>query len=364
MNVYLDYAATTPVDGDILEKMLPFFGKDFGNPDSLHSFGRASAYAVSEARDRIARVLGVLPQEVYFTSGGTEADGWAVRALARGKEVLSSPIEHAAVLENLKLRKNYRLCKVEKNGVVCAEQFASELNERVGLACLMAVNNETGCVQPVEEVYRICNAKGVLLFCDGVQAQNSFDLKVLAKNCDALALSGHKIYAPKGVGALVVKKGISLSPWLAGGEQERGLRGGTLNVASIVGFSYALEKAQKEREQNNAKTQALRDEFEREICAALGEGVTVDGENRIGSISHLTFTKGGEAFLNKLDLHGVACSGGAACSAHSALPSHVMLAMGKCEEEAKRGVRFSFGKDTTREEVRFAIEQVIACAKV
>ncbi len=364
MNVYLDYAATTPLDKDVLEKMLPLMRDNFGNPDSLHSFGRNAAYAVTQARDSVARALGVRPNEIYFTSGGTEADNWAVRSLAQGRHAVLSDIEHQAVLSAARLRGNICFAHSNQDGIVTASAVEGALTPETGLVCVMAVNNETGCIQPIEEISALCKERGILLFSDCVQAATSQDLKRLCALCDCVSLSGHKLYGPKGVGVLVVKKGVKITPLIAGGEQERGLRGGTLNPAAIVGFAAALEKAQTEREAFCAHTARLRDAFEEEIFSALKERVKRDGINRAPNISHLTFQRGGEAFLNKLDLCGVACSGGAACSAHAALPSHVMLAMGRSEEEAKRGVRFSFGKNTAEKEVLFAVEQIIKCARI
>lgn len=360
MNVYLDYAATAPLSEEVFEAMLPYFKEQYGNPDSPHAYGRRAAYAVSEARDRIAETLGVLPQEIYFTSGGTEADNWAVRRLGKGRAVLSA-VEHSAVIEAGKLRADgSAVLPVAGNG--CAELAkAEELLDGAGLLCVMAVNNETGCIQPVEELGALCKTRGVLFFSDCVQAAGALDLKKIAGACDAFSLSAHKIYGPKGTGALVVKKGVPLRPLVAGGEQERGLRGGTLNVAGIVGFSVALASAQRDREKNQMKIAALRDRFEQGVLTALGGEVCVNGENRVAGISHMTFKRGGTAFLNKLDLHGVACSGGAACSAHSALPSHVLTAMGRSEEEARRGARFSFGADTTEAEIDYAIRTVVEC---
>ena len=362
--VYLDYAATTPLDKEVLAAMQPYFGEMFGNPDSLHSFGREAAYAVTCARDMVAQTLGAEPREVYFTSGGTEADNWAVRCLRGGEGVaLVSAIEHAAVLSATQLRIGGReRIPVTRDGIVSAEAVADCLNEKTALVCVMAVNNETGAVQPIEEIAALCRARGIPLFCDCVQAGNACDLKALWRQCDAIALSGHKLYGPKGVGALVVKKRERIVPLLAGGEQERGLRGGTLDVAGIVGFSVALEKAQRERENFCAHTLRLRDLFEERVLSALGSQAVRNGTDRIASISHLTFRSGGEALLNALDLSGVACSGGAACSAHAALPSHVLLAMGRSEEEARKGIRFSFGKFTGEEETLFAAERTIACA--
>lgn len=359
MNVYLDYAATTPLRPEALAAMLPYLKEDFGNPDSLHSFGRRAAHAVTEARDRIAAVLGVKSGEVYFTAGGAEADNWAVRHIGEG-DLLYSPIEHAATMSAIPLRH----CKkaipytVSENGVLQTD-FEGAMSENLALVSVMAVNNETGCIQPIERAAAFAHAHGAYFFSDCVQAAGTLGLKEILRFADAISLSAHKIGGPKGVGALVVKKGVPVKPLIVGGEQERGLRGGTLNVAGIVGFARALELAQKEREEFCAHTGRLRELFEERLRVSLATDVETDGENRAPNISHLTFRRGGDAFLTLLDLSGVACSGGAACSAHAALPSHVMLAMGRSEAEAKRGVRFSFGRETTEEEVLFAAEKTV-----
>lgn len=357
--IYLDYAATSPLRREALEEMLPYLTEKFGNPDSLHGFGRAAAYAVTTARDRIAEILGVKPNEIYFTSGGTEADNWAVRKMGTGRAVVSA-IEHTAVLSAASLRKGgHAVCPTGADGQVLPEQLKEALKEGTGLVCVMAVNNETGGIQPTRELAELAHAYGAYFFADCVQAACTQDLKEILKYADGISLSAHKIGGPKGAGALVVKKGVPLKAFIAGGEQERNLRGGTLNVAGIVGFSKALELAAAEREAFVLHTRTLRDCFEAKIFSSLGDRVKLDGENRAPNISHLTFEKG-ETLLNALDLSGVAASGGAACSAHAALPSHVMLAMGRSEEEARRGIRFSFSMQTTEEEVKEAAEKLIS----
>ncbi|MDE6411984.1 MAG: cysteine desulfurase [Clostridia bacterium] len=360
--IYLDYAATTPVDGEVLDAMMPYLKDDFGNPDSTHAAGRSAARAVSEARAKVAEALGVNPLEVYFTSGGTEADNWAVRCLGTGRAAVSA-VEHAAVLEGAKLREEgFDLIPVSAGGLITPEAVCSALKPDTGLVCVMAANNETGTVEPLKEISEICKERGIVLFSDCVQA-SLLDLRELTGLCGAVALSGHKIYAPKGTGALVVKKGVKLRPLIAGGEQERALRGGTLNVAGIVGFAVALERAQRERQRYAAHCKTLRDLFEDKVKAAFGDRVRMDGENRLPNISHLTFVSAPDALLAKLDLAGLCVSGGAACSSHSALPSHVMLAMGRSEKEAKHGVRFSFGKETTEEEILQAVKILTECIK-
>ncbi len=359
--IYFDYAATTPVDGEALEAMLPYLKESFGNPDSAHTAGRAAARAVSEARAQVAEIVGVSPLEVYFTSGGTEADNWAARFLAEGRAAVSS-IEHAAVIEGAKLRKQgHVLIPADKSGTVTPAAVSDVLTPETGLVCVMAANNETGAVQPLKEISGLCKERNAVLFSDCVQAAGYLDLKEIAALCDAVALSGHKIYAPKGVGALIVKKGVKIAPMIAGGEQERMLRGGTLNVAGIVGFSVALAIAQREREKNAKHVGAVQTLFEEKIKAAFGDSAVIDGENRLPNITHVTFENAPNALLAKLDLAGLCVSGGAACSAHSALPSHVMLAMGRSEEEARRGVRFSFGRETTREEILKAVDIIKEC---
>ncbi len=361
--IYLDYAATTPTDSDVLNEMTPLFKENFGNPDSVHAAGRAAAYAVSEAREKVAGILGVTSSEVYFTSGGTEADNWAVQRLASGKALISS-IEHAALLEGAKLRKDgYSLIPATSGGIVTAESVEKALTPDTGLVCVMAVNNETGCIQPLENISALCREKGIPLFSDCVQAANLMDLKRLTSCCDAISLSGHKIYGPKGVGALVVKKGVKLGTLIAGGEQERSLRGGTLNVPAIVGFAAALSKAQRLREQSKKHAEELSSLFRSEMKKALGDEAIPDGENTLPCIAHYTFPSGGESLLYQLDLKGLCVSGGAACSGHSALPSHVMLAMGRSETQARRGIRFSFGRETTEEEILGCVRIVRECIK-
>ena len=354
--IYLDHAATTPLRKEALQRMLPVIKEDFGNPDSLHGVGRRAAKYVTDARDEIAGVLGVLPSEVFFTAGGTEADNWAVRMLGRGRVVVSA-IEHAAVLSAAPLREGgHAVCPVSEDGIVTETQLGHTMSEDTGLVCVMAVNNETGCVQDIEALSALAHAKGALFFSDCVQAACTQPLFEILKRADAISLSAHKVGGPKGVGALIVKKGTPIRPLIAGGEQERGLRGGTLNVAGIVGFAEALRIAQAEREDFCRHTRRIRDLFEGYLAQNAGDRVCFDGKHRAPNISHLTVRGGSGVLLNVLDLKGVAASGGAACSAHAALPSHVMLAMGRTEAEAAGVVRVSFGRETTEEEALRAAE--------
>ncbi len=361
--IYLDYASTAPLRNEVLEAMLPYLKEDFGNPDSLHAVGRRAALALQNARDEIAALLGVRAAEVYFTSGGTEADNWAVRCTkASERGIVVSAIEHHAVLEAAQLaahagRAVYYL-PVGRDGSVAPDAVADTSGD-AGLFCVMAVNNETGVLQPVAQLAAAAHARGALFFSDCVQAACSCELRPLAAVCDLMSLSAHKVGGPKGVGVLVIKKGVRISSFIAGGEQERGLRGGTVNVAGAVGFAKALSLAVREREDFVRHTQAMRAAFEARIVEKLGNAVTVDGVRRVSNISHLTLSGAGPALLGMLDLSGLACSAGAACAAHSTLPSHVMTAMGRTEDEARAGLRFSFGMRTTETEALAAAEIVI-----
>ena len=361
--IYLDYAATTPLRSEALEAMLPYLREDFGNPDSLHMLGRRAALALQDARDTIAAILGVKSAEVYFTAGGTEADNWAVRCTkAAERGIVVSAIEHHAVLEAAQLAsregRTVRYLSVGREGAVSPEALA-DISGDAGLVGVMAVNNETGVMQPVAQLAAAAHARGALFFSDCVQAACSCELKPLAAVCDLLSLSAHKVGGPKGVGVLVIKKGVRMSPLIAGGEQERGLRGGTVNVAGAVGFAKALALSVREREDFVRHTQAMRARFEARVVEKLGDAVTVDGGRRAPNISHLTFAGGGPALLGRMDLKGLACSAGAACAAHSTLPSHVMTAMGKSADEARAGLRFSFGLQTTETEALAAAEIVV-----
>ena len=361
--IYLDHAATTPLRKEAAEAMRPCYEELFGNADSLHAYGRAAAHVLQTARDTVAETLGVSAREVYFTSGGTEADNWAVRGIGKEGGVCASPIEHTAVLAPLaRFCGEHALCGVGEDGIVTPDHVRDALQKmpRARLVCVMAVNNETGCVQPTAELAEAAHENGAYFFADCVQAAPACDLKKIAAVCDALSLSAHKIGGPKGAGALIVKKGVPLAPLIVGGEQERGLRGGTSDAAGAAGFARALALAQAEREEFSRRTGSLREAFEQRLLAKWGGHVRVDGARRAPNISHITFREGGAAFLAALDLAGVACSGGAACSAHSALPSHVLTAMGRSGEEALRGVRFSFGRETSKEEAERAAEIVSA----
>ena len=361
--IYLDYAATTPLDNEVFEKMRPYFCENFGNADSPHGFGRKAMFAVDSARDKIAELIGAKPSEVYFTSGGTESDNWAIVGGAEAKRaegknrVLISSIEHHAALaaaERLQTQ-GFAVEYIPVNGDGTVELSTVEklLSNDVALVCVMAANNETGVLQPVKEIAALAKACGALFFTDAVQLAPHEKIDVKTLGADMLSFSAHKFYGPKGVGVLYVKSGVKIEKFIGGGEQERGLRGGTVNVPSVVGMAAAYEKNVATVYETNEKITAIRVLFLKEISAL--DGVTVNGGEGLPSILNLR-VKGIEnaAFLYAMDLKGVAFSAGSACASASVKPSHVLTAMGLTETEAKECVRISFGRENTEEEIATA----------
>lgn len=364
--IYFDHAATTPLDSEVFEKMRPYFTEHYGNADSLHAYGRKAQSAVDDARDRLASLLNASPKEIYFTSGGTESDNWAILGVADGlkargrTEVLLSAIEHHAVLaagERLRAAGFcVRFLPVNAEGVVEPTVLENALTDRTGLVGVMAANNETGVIQPVRKLSERAHARGALFFTDTVQAAPYLPVDVRAWGADLLSLSAHKFYGPKGVGALYVKSGVRMNGLVTGGEQERGLRGGTLNVAGAVGLACAYEKTVRERAQNNARISLLTDGLYTRLSELGGVSRNGGGE-RLPSVLNVRFEEvENTAFLLNMDLQGVAISAGAACASASTKPSHVLLAMGKSEKEARESVRFSLGKGNDEKEVERAAE--------
>ena len=362
MAIYLDHAATTAMDGDVWEAMLPYFGAAYGNASSRHALGREAETAVDRAREKVAKVLGVLPAEVYFTSGGTESDNWILKGVAyanrdKGRHIVATAVEHHAVLSALEqlVKEGYEVdyVPVDEAGLVRPDVFASYLRRDTVLATCMYVNNEVGAVEPVGEIGAICRERGVLFHTDAVQAVGVLDLDAGRLNADFLSLSAHKFYGPKGVGAAYIRKGVKIEPLLAGGAQERGLRAGTYNTPAIVGLSVALEKAVANAEANRAYVKGLRDDFVRKVRARI-EGVTVNGDlgQTAPSIVNLRFAgTSGERILNQLDLAGICASAGSACTAGTLEVSRVLRAMGLSAQAARECVRFSFGRDNTPAEI-------------
>ncbi len=359
--IYLDHAATTPLDNQILEEMLPYFTECFGNANSHHAAGRKAMAAVDNARDSLAELLHAKPNEIYFTSGGTEADNWAMLGGAyaqreKGKtHILLSAIEHHAVLGAAERLAKEGFCveylPVNGQGVVEADTLTNALRENTALVAVMLANNETGSLQDIKTLAEIAHANGSLFFSDCVQAAPYMSLDAKSLGVDMLSISAHKFFGPKGVGALYIKSGVKVLPHALGGEQERGLRGGTVNVPAVVGLAAAYKKNAATMYETNAKITTYRELFLKEILP-LG-GVCVNGGGKeIPSIVNLCFEGLSNVdILYKLDLKGVCAAAGSACASSSVRPSHVLLAMGMTEEQAKSSVRFSFGKGNSEEEV-------------
>lgn len=358
--IYLDHAATTPTDERVLGEMLPYFSGVFGNASSTHRMGRKAIAAVDSARERVAKAIGASPGEIYFTSGGTEGDNWAIEGVARaygekGKHIVSSAIEHPAVLQALRrLEKEgfeVTYLPVDREGFVSPEAAIAAFRPDTILLSLMLANNEVGTIQPVKDIAKEAHARGILVHTDAVQAVGSIPVAVRDLGVDLLTLSAHKFYGPKGVGALYLRKGCRIKGLLVGGEQERALRAGTYNTPAIVGLGKAIELATEELSLRAKHLSELKSNF-REKLAELPFVTVNGGEPALpGTINLLFRGAKNDDLLSALDLEGIAASAGSACSSGSVEPSHVLTAMGLSKKEVTSSLRFSFGKENTREEV-------------
>ena len=367
--IYLDHAATTPLDKRVLEKMLPYFCDTYGNANSQHGYGREAQKAVDEARDTIAKLIGAKPNEIYFTSGGTESDNWALRGTVKamagkGNHVIMSCIEHAAILSTAKeLEKEgveVSLIGVDSEGFIDLEELKKAILPTTVLISCMYANNEIGTVEPIAEIVKIAKEHGILVHTDAVQAMGAIDINVAELGVDMLSFSAHKFNGPKGVGALYIKNGIPMARLISGGHQERTRRGGTTNVPGVVGFAEALKLTKQTMKEDTAYVASLRDRFikrvEEEIPFSKLNGAR-DMQKRLPSNADFSFEFiEGESILFSLDIDGIAVSSGSACSSGSLEPSHVLLAIGLSEEKAHGTIRFSFGKENTIEEVDYVVD--------
>lgn len=370
MKIYLDNNATTRLDDDAFDAMIPFFKEEYGNAFSLHLFGRETGKAVAESRKVIADLLGVLPEEIIFTGSGTEGDNLAIRGVARayknrGKHIIVSSIEHPGVRNTCKdLEKEgfeITVLNVDKNGVVDLEQLKSAIKDETILISVMHANNETGVIQPIEEIGKIAKENKILFHVDAVQSMGKLEINPKEMGIDLLVFTAHKFYGPKGVGALYVRNGVRLGKVITGGGQERKLRPGTTNTPLIVGMAKALEKAYAEREEENKRVGELRNYFEEQISARIPE-IVINGKDvpRLPGTSSITFKYvEGESILLSLSMKGIAVSSGSACSSDELQASHVLLAMGIPAEFAHGTIRFSLGKYNTKEEIDYTIEAVV-----
>ena len=365
--VYADNAATTAVSPEVLEAMLPFYKEVYGNPSSLYSLGQEAKKPLEEARETVAQCLGAQPREIYFTSCGTESDNWAIKGAAhamkkKGKtHIITSAFEHHAVLHTCQaLEKEgftVTYLPVHENGIVRPEELEAALTENTGLVTIMYANNEIGTIQPIPEIGAICKRHGVLFHTDAVQAVGNVAIDVKEQNIDMLSLSGHKLHAPKGVGALYIRSGVVIQNLLDGGAQERGKRGGTENVASIVGLATALKRACATMEERRVKLTAMRDKLIDGLSKIERCRLNGDREHRLpGNVSFCFQGVEGESLLLMLDLKGISASSGSACTSGSLDPSHVLLAIGLPHEVAHGSLRLSFGDYNTMEDVDYIIE--------
>jgi len=364
--VYLDNNATTPVLPEVLEAMQPYFAEHFGNASSIHHHGQETRAAVERARESVAALLGCRPSEIVFTSGGTEGDNLAISGLTRaGDHVISSTIEHHAVLNSCKhleaMGCEVTYIPVDGRGLVDPDDVRRALRPNTKLITIMMANNETGVLQPVEEIGKIAAEADIYFHTDAVQAAGKVPIEVKRLGCDLLSISGHKLHAPQGVGAIYVGKGTILQPMFYGGSHERSRRAGTENVPGIIGLGKAAELAREALERSDlAQMSAMRDRIEQTILSEVdATGVNGEGAPRVPNTTNIHFDYiEGEALVIALDLKGLAVSTGAACSSGAIEPSHVLTAMGLPPEIARASLRFSLGKQNTADDIQFALDLV------
>lgn len=367
-NIYFDHSATTPVDQRVLKEMMPYFSEKYGNYSSLHGFGREAYFAVEKAREKIASTLDCSKDEVIFTSGSTESNNLALKGVIdslKGKSahIITTQIEHDAILVPCKqLEKKgveVTYLPVGKNGVVDPKSVVNAIKDNTVLISIMYVNNELGSINPIQDIVRMAKKKNkdIIFHTDATQAVNFLSCSVKDLGVDMMSISGHKIYGPKGVGLLFIRKGIPITPLQAGGHQERSIRSGTLNVPGIVGLGKAIELAVKEMDKNNKKISKLRDYFIKGVLKNVPDIIlNTDVDNSVSSHANFCFVGAeGESILLYLDAEGIAVSTGSACASGSLEPSHVLLAIGIEKEIAHSSIRFTFGKHNNKEEIDYAL---------
>lgn len=367
--IYLDNAATTKMSKTAINAMLPYMDGNYGNPSSLHTIGQKAAEALTDARERVAKVLGCDAREVTFTSGGSEADNQAIISAARigekkgKKHIISTAFEHHAVLHTLnKLAKEgfeITLLDVHENGLVTPEQVADAIRPDTCLVTIMFANNEIGTIQPIPEIGKVCHEKGVLFHVDAVQAVGHIHINVKEQNIDMLSLSAHKFHGPKGIGVLYAKKGILLTNLIEGGAQERGKRAGTENIPAIMGMTAALEEACAHLDENAVKLTSMRNKLIDGLAKIPHSILNGDATHRLpGNVNFCFEGIEGEALLLLLDDKGICASSGSACTSGSLDPSHVLLAIGRPHEIAHGSLRLSLSEENTDEEIEYTINAV------
>lgn len=367
--VYLDHSASTPTDPRVLEAMLPYFAEVYGNPSSMHSFGRKAEAAVESARETVASILNCKPAEIVFTSGGSESDNLAIRGAAwntHGQHLITTPIEHAAVIKTIQqlttiMGFQHTVLPVNHQGVVCVEDFVAACQANTAIASVMYANNEVGSIQPISELCAAAKAHRILLHTDAVQAAGQLPLDVQLLGVDMLSISAHKFYGPKGVGALYIREGTELVPSQSGGSHEEGRRAGTHNVPFIVGMAKALELAYEELPARIAHYQKQRDQLIEGILQHV-PGCVLSGHPSKRLPSHASFVIDGiesNTLLMHLDVQGVAASGGSACKTGNPEPAEVLVAMGYTPKEAMGTLRLTVGLQTTEEDIDYTIAVLV-----
>ncbi|MDI6705313.1 MAG: cysteine desulfurase NifS [Bacillota bacterium] len=367
--VYLDNAATTPVHPKVLEEMLPYFTERFGNPSSIHSFGREAKQAIDKAREQVAKALGARTDEIFFTGSGTEADNWAIKGIAyanreKGNHIITTRIEHHAVLHTCEYLEQdgfeVTYLDVDEYGMVDTDKLKSAIKDTTILITVMFANNEIGTIQPVEEIGEIAKERGIYFHTDAVQAFGNVPIDVNKMNIDLLSMSGHKIMGPKGIGVLYIRKGVKIHNLIHGGAQERKRRAGTENLAYVVGLGKAVELAVENLDNHIHRLSGLRDRLIAGIMERI-DFVKLNGhpEKRLPNNVNVSieFVEG-ESLLLSLDMAGIAASSGSACTSGSLDPSHVLLAIGLPHETAHGSLRFSLGDGTTEEDIEYVLEQL------
>ncbi len=368
--IYMDYSATTPMKKEVLDAMMPYFSETYGNPSSVHSFGREAKNAINNSRETVAKALGAKREEIYFTAGGTESDNWAIKGIAKsmkhkGNHIITTKIEHHAVLHTCETlaKEGYEITylDVDADGLISLDDLKSAIKDTTILISIMFINNEIGTMQPIKEIGAIAKERGVLFHTDAVQAFGNTPINVDELGIDMLAVSSHKIYGPKGIGAMYIRKGIRIGPFIDGGAQERKRRAGTENVPAIVGFAKAVELAMEGLDAHIEKLTGLRDRLRDGIMSKIPYA-KYNGhptQRHPGNVNICFEFIEGESLLLSLDLVGVAASSGSACTSGSLDPSHVLMAIGLTHEIAHGSLRLTVGDFTTEEDVDYVAEQLV-----
>ena len=369
-NVYLDNSATTRMDSSVLEEMIPFLSDNYGNASSVYSIGRLSKKAIEDSREKVANILNCRPDEIYFTSGGSESDNTAIKGIARanrekGKHIITSKIEHLAVLDTCKKLEEdgfeVTYLDVDEYGRINLDELKSSIRKDTILISIMYANNEVGTIQQISQIGKIAKENNIYFHTDAVQAIGSAKIDVQAQNIDSLSLSAHKFYGPKGIGILYVKKDIKFEKFIDGGHQERNKRAGTENVANIVGLAKALEMAYDKLEEHTLKISQLRDYYENSVKESI-PNIKINGDinDRLPGNSNISFIGvNGQDLLLNLDMMGICVSSGSACTSGSINASHVLMALGLDEDIARSSIRVSIGKYNTKEDIDYLVKKLI-----